>query len=250
MRRKLAAGNWKMNGTRADLMQIDALMKAYPAPSVDMVLCPPATLLAPMAERAEKGALKVGGQYCHANQKGAHTGDISAKMIADAKADYVITGHSERRTDHGETDADIRDQTMAAWEASLTAIVCIGEKLEEREAENTLDVLRSQMAGSVPDGATGANLVIAYEPVWAIGTGKIASLEQIADVHDFMRTELASRFGPETANAIRLLYGGSVKAGNAAEVFTTSNVDGALVGGASLTAADFSPIVAALEASV
>jgi triosephosphate isomerase len=138
---------------------------------------------------------------------------------------------------------------MAAWEASLTAIVCIGEKLDEREAEKTLDVLKSQMAGSVPDGATGANIVIAYEPVWAIGTGKIASLKQIAEVHDFMRTELAKRFGPKTANAIRLLYGGSVKSGNAAEVFATSNVDGALVGGASLTAADFSPIVAALEAA-
>ena len=249
MRRKLAAGNWKMNGTRADLAQVDALLKAHPAPSVDMVLCPPATLLAPMVERAATDPLEVGGQYCHANQTGAHTGDISAKMMADAGARYVITGHSERRTDHGETNADVLDQTLAAWDASLTAIVCIGETLEQRETGQTLTVLASQMAGSVPEAATGANLVIAYEPVWAIGTGKVASLEQIAEVHDFMRAELTDRFGTQTAGAIRLLYGGSVKAANAAEIFATSNVDGALVGGASLTAADFAPIVAALEAS-
>lgn len=249
MRHKLAAGNWKMNGTRADLAQVDALLKAHPAPSVDMVLCPPATLLTPMVERASTGALEVGGQYCHANQTGAHTGDISAKMIADAGAQYVIAGHSERRTDHGETNADVLRQTLAAWDSSLTTILCIGETLEQRERGQTLTVLASQMAGSVPEAATGANLVIAYEPVWAIGTGKVASLELIAEVHDFMRAELTNRFGTQIADAMRLIYGGSVKAANAAEIFATSNVDGALVGGASLTAADFAPIVAALEAS-
>jgi triosephosphate isomerase len=246
MRRKLAAGNWKMNGTAAHLAEVDALLAAHPRPSVDIVLCPPATLLSRMAARA--GHIGVGGQDCHAAASGAHTGDISVAQLADAGATHVIVGHSERRADHGETDSMVRAKTEAILAGHLTAIVCIGETLAEREAGRTLDVVGTQLAGSVPDAATGATTVVAYEPVWAIGTGKVATPAEIAEVHAFIRAELVRRFGAE-GNAFRLLYGGSVKAANAAEIFAVPDVDGALVGGASLKAADFSPIVAALESA-
>jgi triosephosphate isomerase len=170
-------------------------------------------------------------------------------MLKDAGASYVITGHSERRTDHGESNADVAAQSTAAWEAGLVAIICVGETLEERESGATLNVIAEQLAGSIPDAATAANTVVAYEPVWAIGTGKVPTLEQIAEVHDDMRAKLSARFGAEIADGMRLLYGGSVKAGNAAEIFAVSNVDGALVGGASLKAADFLPIAEALGAA-
>jgi triosephosphate isomerase len=246
MRRKLAAGNWKMNGTAANLGELDALVAAHPRPSVDIVLCPPATLLSRMAAHA--GHIGLGGQDCHADASGAHTGDISVAMLADAGASHVIVGHSERRADHGETDAAVRAKAEAILAGGLTAIVCIGETLAEREAGRTLDVVGTQLAGSVPGNATGATTVIAYEPVWAIGTGKVATPAEIAEVHAFIRAELARRFGTE-GNAFRILYGGSVKASNAAEIFAVRDVDGALVGGASLKAADFSPIVAALESA-
>ena len=242
---KLAAGNWKMNGLTRDLAEIDAMAAAHPAPGCDVLICPPATLVGAMAARAKGTAIAVGGQDCHANVSGAHTGDTSAAILADAGASYVIVGHSERRTDHGETDADVQAKAVAAVTAGLVAIVCIGETLEEREAGTTLEVVGRQLAGSVPEGSTGATLVVAYEPVWAIGTGKVPTLEQIAEVHDFIRAELAQRFGAE-AQGMRLLYGGSVKPGNADEIFAVSNVDGALVGGASLKAADFNGIIAAL----
>ena len=245
MRRKLAAGNWKMNGTRAQLAELAQLpMDA----SVDILLCPPATLLHSMAAVAPNG-LALGGQDCHAATKGAHTGDIAAEMLADCGATYTLTGHSERRTDHAETDAIVRAKTIAAQDAGLIAVVCIGETLQERENDQTLDVLARQMADSLPDTSSAANTVIAYEPVWAIGTGLVPTTEQIAQAHDFMRETLSARFGENTANGIRLLYGGSVKGSNAAEIFATSNVDGALVGGASLKAADFGPIISALAAS-
>jgi triosephosphate isomerase len=244
MRRKLAAGNWKMNGTGADLDQIDAL--AVP-PGLDVLICPPATLLSRMANVA--GAVALGGQDCHAAASGAHTGDISAPMLRDAGAAYVLVGHSERRADHGETDAQVRAKAEAAWAAGLVAVVCLGETLDEREAGRTLEVVGRQLAGSVPEGATGATLVVAYEPVWAIGTGKVPTLAEIGTVHGFLRGELTSRFGAEAGAAIRLLYGGSVKPGNAAEIFAVPDVDGALVGGASLKAMDFGPIIAALAAS-
>jgi len=242
---KLAAGNWKMNGLTSDLGEIDAMAAAHPAPNCDVLICPPATLVGCMAERAKGTAIKVGGQDCHANVSGAYTGDTSAAMLAHAGASYVIVGHSERRTDHGESDADVRAKAVAAVSAGLVAVVCIGETLEEREAGSTLDVVRRQLAGSVPEGSLGATLVVAYEPVWAIGTGKVPTLDQIGEVHDFMRAELSQRFGTEAAG-MRLLYGGSVKPGNADEIFAVSNVDGALVGGASLKAADFNGIIAAL----
>ncbi|MGH1330552.1 MAG: triose-phosphate isomerase [Paracoccaceae bacterium] len=246
-RRKLAAGNWKMNGTSDDLAQIKALMAAYPDPKSELLLCPPATLIARAAEMAQGSALAIGGQDCHAAPNGAHTGDISAAMLKDAGATHVILGHSERRTDHEEDDELVRAKARAAIEAGLKVVVCVGETLSEREAANTLDIIVGQLAGSIPDLVTGENLIVAYEPVWAIGTGLTPSLDQIGEVHDFIRTRLERRFGNGVGRSARLLYGGSVKPANAADIFAVSNVDGALVGGASLTAADFGGIIDALN---
>ncbi|KUF11420.1 triose-phosphate isomerase [Pseudoponticoccus marisrubri] len=245
MRRKLAAGNWKMNGSGAALAELDEMAKAA-SNGAEILVCPPATLIGAAASRAP--GLAIGGQDCHARASGAHTGDISAAMLKDAGASHVILGHSERRADHDEHDEDVRDKCGAAWEAGLVAVVCVGETLDEREASNTLDIIAGQLAGSIPDGATGHNLVVAYEPVWAIGTGKVPTTDQIGEVHDFMRASLERRFGPGVGRSVRLLYGGSVKASNASDIFHVSNVDGALVGGASLKAADFVPIVDALNA--
>ena len=248
MRRKLAAGNWKMNGTAADLDEVAALVAAFPAPAVDILLCPPATLLSRMAAARAAHPLALGGQDCHAAAAGAHTGDISAAMLADAGATHVILGHSERRADHGETDAAIAAKALAARGAGLTALVCVGETADQRRAGDTLDVVAAQLAASLPDGATAANTVIAYEPVWAIGTGLVPTIDQIAEVHALIRTRLTARFGAEGAG-MRLLYGGSVKPANAAPIFAVPDVDGALVGGASLRSADFAPIIAALAAA-
>ena len=245
--RKLAAGNWKMNGTGASLSEIRALAEAWSAPACDILICPPATLLARMAEAVGGAPIHLGGQDCHSAASGAHTGDISAPMLRDAGASHVILGHSERRADHGETDALVRAKAEAALTAGLVAVICLGETGDDRDAGRTLDVVGAQLAGSVPDAATGANTVIAYEPVWAIGTGRTPTLGQIAEVHDFLRARLVDRFAEGAA--IRLLYGGSVKPANAAEIFAVANVDGALVGGASLKAQDFGPIVAALSAA-
>ncbi|WP_135446860.1 MULTISPECIES: triose-phosphate isomerase [Tabrizicola] len=245
--KKLAAGNWKMNGTAAALGEVRTLIATHPAPACEMLLCPPATLISRMADMARGSALKVGGQDCHPKASGAHTGDISAAMLADAGASHVILGHSERRTDHGETDALVKAKAEAALAAGLTAIVCIGETEAERDAGRTLDVIGGQLDGSFPTGATAANLVIAYEPVWAIGTGRTPTLDEIAEVHAFLRNRLAGLIGNEAAG-VRLLYGGSVKPSNASDIFAVPHVDGALVGGASLKAADFGAIVAALSA--
>ena len=245
---KLAAGNWKMNGTRASLSEVQELISAHPDPDCEVLLCPPATLLTWMTDTIGPAPIRTGGQDCHANASGAHTGDISAAMLADSGAHYVILGHSERRADHGETDGEVRAKTMAAHAAGLAAIVCIGETEDQRDAGDTLAVIGTQLAGSLPDDARGADTVVAYEPVWAIGTGRTPTLDQIAEVHRFLRDELTKRFGPGGAG-FRLLYGGSVKPGNAAEIFAIPHVNGALVGGASLKAADFGGIIAALEAS-
>ncbi|WP_297772018.1 triose-phosphate isomerase [uncultured Roseovarius sp.] len=247
MRRKLAAGNWKMNGTNASLAEVQILTRNHPAPSVDLLICPPATLIVQAAALTADSPLEIGAQDCHAAAAGAHTGDISAVMLAEAGARAVILGHSERRQDHDESSALVSAKTQAAWASGLTAVVCLGETLAQREAAQTLDIIADQLDASLPDGATGTNTVIAYEPIWAIGTGLTPSTAQIAEVHDFLRRRLADRFGEDRADTIRLLYGGSVKPSNAMEIFATSNVDGALVGGASLKAADFSPIVKALE---
>jgi len=247
MRRKLAAGNWKMNGTEAELSELDTLIAAHPAPGIDILLCPPATLIHRMATRVGAAPIATGGQTCHMAESGAHTGDVSAEMLADAGATYVILGHSERRADHGESNAQVRDQAKAALAAGLKVIICVGETEAQRDASNTLEIISGQVAGSVPDAATGENCVIAYEPIWAIGTGRVPSTDQIGEVHDFIRTKLERRFGAGVGRSMRLLYGGSVKPSNAAEIFAVSNVDGALVGGASLKAADFSGIITALE---
>jgi triosephosphate isomerase len=237
-RLKIAAGNWKMNGFRPDLMELEALIANHPAPNCEVLICPPATLLSPMADIANGAALKLGGQDCHMARTGAHTGDISAAMLAEAGASYVIVGHSERRADHGENDAIVRAKAEAALDEGLTPIICIGETLAERDAGQTLQIVTDQLSGSLP---AGAQVVVAYEPVWAIGTGKVATPEQIAEVHDALRTQVGA--------TTPLLYGGSVKPGNAAEIFALENVDGALVGGASLKAADFGAIIAALGAA-
>ena len=246
MRRKLAAGNWKMNGSSAALAELSAL--TAPA-DCTVVICPPAPLLFRAAEIGAANSLHIGAQDCHHENSGAFTGDVSATMIADAGASYVIVGHSERREASNERNRDVRAKAKAAWAAGLTAILCIGESLEDREADNTLDIIAGQLSGSVSNGVTADNLVVAYEPIWAIGTGKVPTLDQIKEVHDFIRAELTERFGATIANDISLLYGGSVKPGNAAEIFQAENVDGALVGGASLKADDFNPIIAALAAS-
>ncbi|MEO1676802.1 MAG: triose-phosphate isomerase [Pseudomonadota bacterium] len=246
MARKLAAGNWKMNGSADSLAEALALAEAHPAPSVDILLCPPATLVHRMADALAGTAVSVGGQDCHAAEAGAHTGDVSAEMLADAGASAVILGHSERRTDHGETDATVSAKMSAAARARMIALLCVGETEAERDAGATLSVVSRQLAGSLPAGTDPAGMVIAYEPVWAIGTGRTPTLDEIAEVHGHIRTELGARMD---ADAVPVLYGGSVKPGNAAEIFGVTDVDGALVGGASLKAADFSAIVAALEAS-
>lgn len=247
--KKLAAGNWKMNGTAASLAEVSALLAAHPEPACEMLLCPPATLIAAMAAVARGTALRVGGQDCHAKASGAHTGDIAAAQLADAGASHVILGHSERRTDHGETDAQVLAKAQAARAAGLVAVICLGETEAERNANTTLDVIARQLAGSVPSNATAADLVIAYEPVWAIGTGRTPTLPEIAEVHGFLRARLADHIGAAQATGVRLLYGGSVKPANAADIFALPHVDGALVGGASLKAADFGAIVAALAAA-
>ena len=246
--RKLAAGNWKMNGTAASLAEIETLTEDYPDPACEVLICPPATLIAQAAWAAKGSALRLGGQDCHAKTSGAHTGDLSAAMLKDAGAAYVILGHSERRADHGETDALIHAKAEAAVTAGLVPVVCVGETEAQRDAGDTLALIGAQLDGSVPAGSTAATLVVAYEPVWAIGTGRTPTLDQIAEVHAFLRDRLTARIGAEAAG-VRLLYGGSVKPSNAAEIFAVPHVDGALVGGASLKAADFGAIVAALSAA-
>jgi len=248
--RKLAAGNWKMNGTAAALAEASALIAAHPTPGCDMLLCPPATLLSRMADLAAGSALIVGGQDCHAQTTGAHTGDISAQMLKDTGATHVILGHSERRADHSESDAAVQAKAVSAQAAGLTAIVCVGETAAQRDAGTTLAVIGAQLDGSLPPTLTTAAefLVIAYEPVWAIGTGRTPTLDEVAEVHAYIRAAVVKRYG-DVAQELRLLYGGSVKASNAAGIFAVPHVNGALVGGASLKAADFGPIVAALAAA-
>ncbi|MCP5088890.1 MAG: triose-phosphate isomerase [Rhodobacteraceae bacterium] len=246
MRRKIAAGNWKMNGLREALREVEGLHSANPNPDCEVIICPPATLIRSMVKTCDTMNINVGGQDCHENSSGAHTGDISAEMLADTGATHAILGHSERRDAYGESSTLVRAKTRAAWNAGLVAIVCVGETLEEREAANTLDIVGGQLAGSIPDAATAENLIVAYEPVWAIGTGKTPTLNDIGEVHDFIRMRLERRFGEGVGRSVRILYGGSMKPENAADIAAVSNVDGGLVGGASLKAPDFSRIVAAL----
>jgi triosephosphate isomerase len=244
-RRPLIAGNWKMNGLRASVGELKKIIAgaAKFGSAADLLVCPPATLIGASVEAAA-GALPIGGQDCHAEPSGAFTGDISAEMLADLGAVAVIVGHSERRTFHGETDADVRRKAQAAWRAGLMAILCIGETREERAAGRTLAVVGHQLANSVPDRATATRLVVAYEPVWAIGTGLTPTAADVAEAHGFIRERLAARFVGE-AERIRILYGGSVKPANAHELMAIANVDGGLIGGASLKAEDFLAIAGA-----
>ena len=237
----LVAGNWKMNGEREQLDQLALIARGVDedlADKVDVAVCPPATLLYVATTLAEDTPLLVGGQDCHTEPRGAHTGDVSAEMIADCFADMCIVGHSERRIGYGESDAIVQQKAKACWRADLTAIICIGETEEEYDAGTAMQVLKRQLAESVPDGANEDNVIIAYEPVWAIGTGKTPSPDDVRDIHAFLREELTERFGGP-GERMGILYGGSVKPGNAAEMLSINNVDGALVGGASLNADDF-----------
>jgi triosephosphate isomerase len=238
--RPLVAGNWKMNGLKASGAELQKIVAGVGALSgkAELMVCPPATLLSAFAQAAAGSSVLIGGQDCHAKASGAHTGDLAAEMLADAGATAVIVGHSERRTDHEETDAQVHAKALAAWRAGLTAIVCVGEQRAEREARETLAVVGQQLDGSVPDGGTAANLVIAYEPVWAIGTGLTPTPADVAEVHAFIRRKLTERLPAEGAG-IRILYGGSVKPSNARELMGVANVNGALVGGASLKADEF-----------
>jgi triosephosphate isomerase len=239
--RPLIAGNWKMNGLKASLGEFEAMLAGAPdvAAKADLLVCPPATLIATFAEQARGSrTLGVGAQDCHPKPSGAHTGDLSAEMLADIGASAIIVGHSERRADHGENDVLVRQKAEAASRAGLTAIVCIGETQHQRDAGQTLDICRGQLDLSLPDGARSDNLVVAYEPVWAIGTGLTPTVGDVEQIHRFIRDLLMARFKGEGAR-MRILYGGSVKPSNARELMAVANVNGALVGGASLKAADF-----------
>ena len=246
--RPLVAGNWKMNGRMASSKVLTDIRDGYTPGlkgKVDLLVCPPATLIHIFAHVTLGSRIAIGGQDCHAQDSGAHTGDISAEMLADLGATHVIVGHSERRQYHAEKDADVRAKAEAARRAGLTAIVCVGETRDEREAGRALDVVRRQLRGSVPEAATDADLVVAYEPVWAIGTGLTPTAADVAEVHALIRAELKGLVGEARHRKVRILYGGSVKPGNAGELLTVANVDGALVGGASLVAADFLAIAGA-----
>lgn len=240
MPRTLIAGNWKMNGLRANLAEIEQVAIAVPVADggPEALLCLPATLILAASSATTASGLRIGGETCHFKDKGAHTGDISAQMLADAGASYVIVGHSERRADHGETSEIVASQAEAAIRAGLTPIICVGETLAERDNGQVLEVISSQIAASIPAGAEAGAVVIAYEPVWAIGTGRVAAPEQIAEVHAFIRSRLVDRFGP-AGQGVRILYGGSMNPANAAEILAVTEVNGGLIGGASLKAADF-----------
>lgn len=241
--RPLIIGNWKMNGLKAALAEGKGIRDGLGAMAVDAMICPPATLLSAFAELANGSVLRVGAQDCHISAAGAHTGDISAEMIKDAGGVAVIVGHSERRADHGERDQDVRAKAAAAARAGLMAIVCVGETAGERRAGLTLDVVGRQLQASLPDTATAASVVVAYEPVWAIGSGLTPTVRDVAEVHAFLRAALLQRLAGE-GQRMRLLYGGSVKPSNAAELLDIADVNGALVGGASLKATDFLGIIA------
>ncbi len=241
----LTAGNWKMNGLSASTGELAALIHAVntkTAPTCGILICPPYTLIAAMAAQAAGSTVMIGAQDCHAAYSGAHTGDISADMIADAGATHIIVGHSERRADHGESSELVKAKAVATHQAGLIAIICVGETDAERDAGKTLEVVGDQIARSIPDGSAAENTIIAYEPVWAIGTGRTPTVEDVADVHSAIRSALVARFGA-SGQAFALLYGGSVKPSNASELMAAANVNGALVGGASLKATDFDGII-------
>ena len=245
----LIAGNWKMNGlthSLDELSELARLLTTGEAPRALVVVCPPATLLAAVAAQGASSGIIAGGQDCHVQASGAHTGDISATMLADAGAQYVIVGHSERRTDHGETSDMVRGKAEAAIGAGLKPIICVGEIEAQRDAGQAEAVVADQLAASIPDAAALHEVIVAYEPVWAIGTGRTPTLDEIGQMHDAIRTRLVDRFGADKGASIRILYGGSLKPQNAREILAVANVNGGLVGGASLLAKDFYTIISAV----
>ena len=243
-RTPLIAGNWKMNGLKADAVVLARAVAAGTADGCELLVCPPAVLIPPIADALAGSAVALGGQDCHFAESGAHTGDIAAVMLADAGCSHVILGHSERRADHGESDALVCSKTEAAHAAGLIAIVCVGETLEERDGGKTLARISSQIEGSLPAAVTAANTVIAYEPVWAIGTGRTPTTADVEEVHAHIRGDIGRRFGADVAEGTRILYGGSMKPSNAVELLAIDGVDGGLIGGASLKAEDFLAIAA------
>lgn len=241
----LIAGNWKMNGTSSQLPELEAIAAGVSGEKCEALICTPATLLYRAAQSCANTSLHIGAQDCHANVSGAHTGDISVDMIKDANATHIIVGHSERRTDHGETDATVAAKAQAAQQAAMVAIICIGETREEREHGRQNEIASAQIKGSVPANSTPENTVIAYEPVWAIGTGLVPSVGDIASIHTHIRDELIALLG-DAGSKMKILYGGSLKPANAKEILAINNVDGGLIGGASLKSADFLAICAAV----
>ncbi len=244
----LVAGNWKMNGLKPALGELKKLTNALGGASganTDVMICPPFTLISSAAHQCNGSSVQIGAQDCHANESGAHTGDIAPEMLSDAGASAVIVGHSERRADHGETNDMVNAKAQAVWRAGLTAIICVGETDTQRKAGETLEVIANQLTGSIPDAATAANVVLAYEPVWAIGTGLTPTTDDVAEVHAAIRTQLEAMLPAGEGRKVRILYGGSVKPSNASELMAVPNVNGALVGGASLKADDFLGIIAA-----
>ncbi len=247
--RPLVAGNWKMNGVNASLDEIYKLADKLKGGAYDcnVMICPPATIIRAAKKAADGSRIEIGAQDCHTQQSGAHTGDLSAAILKDAGASAVIVGHSERRADHGETDELVKQKAAAAHSQGLVAIICVGETLEQRKAGETLEVISGQVAGSMPEGCNAQNTVIAYEPVWAIGSGLTPTVEEVAEVHTHIRKDITSALGDAIGGEIALLYGGSVKPTNAEELMAAANVNGALVGGASLKADDFFGIIQAYE---
>ncbi|VAW01424.1 Triosephosphate isomerase [hydrothermal vent metagenome] len=246
-RKMLIAGNWKMNGLQQDSAEFQLMLDGTSASQFqqhDVLICPPATLLAGFAKQVANFGMLLGGEDCHPAKSGAHTGDISAQMLKDAGASYCIVGHSERRADYKETDVLVKSKAEAAIAAGLIAIVCVGETLQQRKAGKAIATVTSQVQNSLPKGANANNCVIAYEPVWAIGTGETATLDDIAQMHGAIR-DLLAEIGGQTLEQARILYGGSVKPGNANDIFSLQDIDGGLIGGASLKAADFNAIIAA-----
>ncbi len=244
-RRKLVVGNWKMNGMRAHLGEVEAIGRVAAAhPAVEVGLCLPATLI--MAGSERRGAAFIGAQNCHMDMSGAYTGSLSAEMLAEAGATWVITGHSERREARGETNADIAAKSVAAHKAGINVILCVGETIDIRDAGRAEEVVSAQLLASLPEGASADWLAVAYEPIWAIGTGRIPTIEAVASMHAALRAALRSRIGEE-ADKVRILYGGSMNGDNAVELMSVPDVDGGLVGGASMTAEKFAPIIEAAD---
>lgn len=245
-RKALIAGNWKMNGLLEDgEVLARAVASGANAVTCELLVCPPAHLLFPIHAVLNGTSVQLGAQTCHAAEKGAHTGDVSAEMLADVGCSHVIVGHSERREDHGESDADVCAKAAAAHRAGLIAVICVGETEAQKDAGETMAVIARQLDGSVPEGATAENTVIAYEPVWAIGTGRTPTPAEANEVHTHIRTHLRGAFGAAVADGMRVLYGGSMKPGNAADLLAQSDIDGGLIGGAALKADDFLAIAEA-----